>query len=101
VGKKKHKGLRLRKGARIRGIKVEDADSRKKVLKLLKAEAAMRAAAMDVDADAAGAAAAAAKASGSAKKKKKAAGPKVRTKGLKAAARRAANSTVGAAPMES
>lgn len=42
VVKKKSKGIRVRKGVKIKGIKVTDSDSKKKVLQLLKAEEAMR-----------------------------------------------------------
>lgn len=50
VVKNKFKGIRIKKGVRIKGIKVTDADSKKKAIKLLKAEQAMRE--MDVDSDA-------------------------------------------------
>ncbi|KAL3161475.1 hypothetical protein ABBQ32_010356 [Trebouxia sp. C0010 RCD-2024] len=50
VVKRKFKGIRIRKGVRIKGIKVTDADSKKKALKVLKAEQAMRE--MDIDSDA-------------------------------------------------
>eukprot|EP00879_Flechtneria_rotunda_P008099 GHRR01008483.1.p1 GENE.GHRR01008483.1~~GHRR01008483.1.p1 ORF type:complete len:141 (+),score=61.35 GHRR01008483.1:122-544(+) len=43
----KQKGLRLRKGAKVKGIKVTDAESKRKVLELLKAEQAAKH--MDVD----------------------------------------------------
>ncbi|WIA36571.1 hypothetical protein OEZ86_007863 [Tetradesmus obliquus] len=66
VVKTKRKGLRIRKGVRVKGIKVVDADSKKAVLNLLKQEQAEKL--MEVD-DAPAAAAAAA--DGSSKKKAK------------------------------
>ncbi|WIA16372.1 hypothetical protein OEZ85_013068 [Tetradesmus obliquus] len=68
VVKTKRKGLRIRKGVRVKGIKVVDADSKKAVLNLLKQEQAEKL--MEVD-DAPAAAAAAAAADGSSKKKAK------------------------------
>mmetsp|Transcript_6368 Transcript_6368/g.14133 ORF Transcript_6368/g.14133 Transcript_6368/m.14133 type:complete len:132 (+) Transcript_6368:59-454(+) len=44
---KRNKGIRIRKNARLKGIHVQDADSKRKVKQLLKAEAAMR----DMDCD--------------------------------------------------
>ncbi|DBB04880.1 TPA: hypothetical protein ACH3X3_010166 [Trebouxia sp. C0006] len=46
----KFKGIRIKKGVRIKGIKVTDADSKKKAIKLLKAEQAMKQ--MDIDSEA-------------------------------------------------
>lgn len=46
---KKKKGLRIRKNVVIRGVKVKDAETKKKVKKILAAEAAMRE--MQVDGD--------------------------------------------------
>jgi len=66
VVKKKTKGIRIRKGVRIRGIKVTDADSRREALQRLKAEAAMSK--MDIEEDGEGAAAAGA--AGKPKRKK-------------------------------
>ncbi|GAX82017.1 hypothetical protein CEUSTIGMA_g13566.t1 [Chlamydomonas eustigma] len=43
---KARKPIRIRKGARIKGITVVDSETKKKVKKLLKAEAGMK---MDVD----------------------------------------------------
>uniref|UniRef100_A0A383VR84 Uncharacterized protein n=1 Tax=Tetradesmus obliquus TaxID=3088 RepID=A0A383VR84_TETOB len=65
VVKTKRKGLRIRKGVRVKGIKVVDADSKKAVLNLLKQEQAEKL--MEVD----DAPAAAAAADGSSKKKAK------------------------------
>ncbi|CAL5220317.1 g2306 [Coccomyxa viridis] len=45
--KKKLKGIRIRKGVRIRGIKITDAASKKKARDTLEAEAALRK--MDVE----------------------------------------------------
>lgn len=45
--KKKVKGVRIRKGVTIKGIKVVDSESKKKLKKLLKARAAMNE--MEVD----------------------------------------------------
>lgn len=48
VVKPKQKGIRIRKGVRVRGIIVKDSDSKKKALKILRKEKAMRS--MEVDA---------------------------------------------------
>lgn len=48
--KNKFKGIKIKKGVRIKGIKITDADSKKKALKVLKAEQAMKQ--MDIDSDA-------------------------------------------------
>ncbi|KAF6251223.1 hypothetical protein COO60DRAFT_1702446 [Scenedesmus sp. NREL 46B-D3] len=68
VVKTKRKGLRIRKGVRVKGIKVVDAESKRRVLDLLKQEQAEKL--MEVD-DAPAAAAAAAKPDSSSKKKAK------------------------------
>eukprot|EP00877_Chromochloris_zofingiensis_P005883 jgi/Chrzof1/1548/Cz10g12020.t1 len=39
---RKQKGIRIRKGVRIKGIKITDSDSKKAALQRLKAEQAMR-----------------------------------------------------------
>jgi len=54
--KAKRKGFRIKKGVRIKGIKVTDAASKKKVKQILAAEQALRE--MDVDCAPAGGAAA-------------------------------------------
>jgi len=54
--KPKRKGFRIKKGVRVKGIKVTDAASKKKIKKILAAEQALRE--MDVDCAPAGGAAA-------------------------------------------
>lgn len=47
VKKTAHKGIRLRKGVRVRGIRITDAESKQEARKLLAAEQAMQG--MEVD----------------------------------------------------